>query len=268
MEEMKGELRKNRSISEYLVPNRCGSEGSGGPSIDLTGKKLHAVAFLAKYLRDNQDVQVLNLSGNDIGNAGAEEIAELLRDPDCNLKELNLANNRIGASGLNSICSALCSNSSVMKLNIKNNKIEHSELKMLLALLYRNQTIMEIIYSEADPEKERNKQKEKEKSPSRCPLVACYRSFLHDKHESFRFKYDTVALNKVEEESMDVLTKVLYVNALIFYSIIFICPPMFANACGFGIDNASHYVYTVYSIISFVAEMCLVLKIQRSIGDA
>ena len=43
------------------------------------------MAFLAKYLRDNQDIQVLNLSGNDIGNAGAREIAELLTDPDCNL---------------------------------------------------------------------------------------------------------------------------------------------------------------------------------------
>ena len=89
----------------------------------------------------------------------------------------------------------------------------------------------------------------------------CWKSFIHDKHEAFRFKYDTKSLLIVEDELMERLEVWLYVNSFIYYIIMFIAPFFFMNQCGGGIHYASHIIYGVFALYSIIFEIGIVLKI-------
>ena len=149
-------------------------------------------------------------------------------------------------------------------------------------MLYRNNTIQVIKYSVSNEINiERIKQfeelrdnppeiiedhMEKEHLTLTCRQKAClpfwcWKSFIHDKHEAFRFKYDTKALLIVEDELMDRLEKWLYVNSFIYYIIMFICPLLFMMECGGGIYIASHIIYGVFALYSVLFEVITVLKI-------
>lgn len=105
---------------------------------------------------------------------------------------------------------------------------------------------------------------------------------------------------------MDGMTKMLYFNAVVYYIIMFVCPMIFVDYgdedggyekdygggkdygktddYGHGSDDAhrqlagapkclsslnlvSHMIYAVYSIITMILEVCLVLKIQRAVNN-
>ena len=88
-------------------------------------------------------------------------------------------------------------------------------------MLYRNETIMSIKYSVANEENIKRLEKfnslshlsvdeiEEQLKESHelhglkcwqkvCLPIWCWKSFIHDKHEAFRFKYDTQALKVIE----------------------------------------------------------------------
>lgn len=102
--------------------------------------------FLVNYLKDNQNIEILDLSNNNIGNRGVLNITKLL-ETNTAITEVNLADNNIGTKGLNYLCSALSYNRSVISLDIRRNPIPWGANKVLLALLYKNPNIMEIKYS-------------------------------------------------------------------------------------------------------------------------
>lgn len=91
----------------------------------------------------------------------------------------------------------------------------------------------------------------------------CWRSFIHDKHEAFRFKYDTKKLSELEAWMNKTNTiRALYVNAICYYIIMFVCPFVFTNECkDGGIQVWSHIIYGIYSLITIVLEIILVLQI-------
>ena len=93
-----------------------------------------------------------------------------------------------------------------------------------------------------------------------------WKSLMHDKHEAFRFKYDTQVLNEVEK-NMNWLTVVLYVNAVLFYTIVFSCPFIFGEPCGEGISFTSHKIYAGYSVINGVLEGLIVVFLQHKVHD-
>ena len=97
-----------------------------------------------------------------------------------------------------------------------------------------------------------------------CLPIWCWKSFIHDKHEAFRFKYDTEKLNQLEE-NMGHITFWLYLNSFIYYVIMFICPFVFVNECGAGINLLSHVVYSMYSISTIVLELAMVFWIQKKL---
>ena len=68
-------------------------------------------------------------------------------------------------------------------------------------------------------------------------------------------------LNKIEVELMDSLTLILYINAFIYYLVVFGCPFLFLKECGEGIDMASHIIYAVYSAINLFIEILTLLWI-------
>jgi hypothetical protein len=139
-----------------------------------------------------------------------------LKSSSCMIQNLDLSYNRINTQCLNVLCSSLVYNKQLLTLNIEENPIPMPSLKILLTLLYHNEIIYEIKYSKKVSESEdsakfsnlRRKNSTYMKREKVAPkgfcrvwhLICCLPlSFWHSKHEAFRFKYDTLALNKLEK---------------------------------------------------------------------
>jgi hypothetical protein len=60
---------------------------------------------------------------------------------------------------------------------------------------------------------------------------------------------------------MDSMTWALYINNVMFYIIMFICPFIFINPCAQGYNNISHVIYGIYSVWTIFLEVFLVLRI-------
>lgn len=204
------------------------------------------------------------------------------------IKELSLRNNRIGPTGLQHICSSLTKNTSIKVLDIRDNLIEDESYKIVLAMLLRNQTLVTIKYSVANKENvarisrfEEVKDLDNEQiedilehdhidlttGQKACLPYWCWKSLIHAKHEAFRFKYETKALNKIEDELMDGITRALYLNSAVYYFIMFVCPIAFVQECSFGVSMISHYIFAIYSILTMLMEICIVLRIERKINN-
>jgi len=91
--------------------------------------------------------------------------------------------------------------------------------------------------------------------------IWCWKSFMHDKHEAFRFKYCPKALHVIEEQLMSSMTTKFYISSVIYYIIMFGAPMVWANECGAGLSNTTHYVYAGYSALTFVLELQNVWRI-------
>lgn len=93
-----------------------------------------------------------------------------------------------------------------------------------------------------------------------CLPLWCWKSFIHDKHEAFRFKFSTHELTGLEKQ-MGRIQMFLYVNSFIYYIIMFVCPFLFVNDCGKGLNYISHIIYAVYSLATIILETYSVLWI-------
>ena len=179
-------------------------------------------------------------------------------------------------------------NTTIKVLDIRDNMIPDESYKTLLAMLYRNKSIRTIRYTlQNDINIERMKKfKELSHQPvefledelerdhvsltcrqKACLPFWCWKSFIHDKHEAFRFKYDTKALLMVEDELMGGVTWLLYLNSLFYYTIMFLCPVLFLGNCGEGIGSEAHYIYGAFSLLSVIMEIAIVHKIETKIDN-
>lgn len=174
-------------------------------------------------------------------------------------------------------------NESIKILDIRNNKIQDESLKTLLAMLYMNEVVQQIKYTVTNEkniqrldkfrenthltvEEIEEKMKDTHHEELTCKQKACFplwcwKSFIHAKHEAFRFKYDSKCLKNVEKEIMPTMTLSLYINSLIYYIIMFVCPMLFVNECGKSLNLVSHAIYATYSLFNWCVEIFIVLRI-------
>lgn len=66
---------------------------------------------------------------------------------------------------------------------------------------------------------------------------------------------------------MDGITKFQYGNSVIYYIIMFVCPVIFINPCGAGLNAMSHYIYGAYTLLTIISEVLIVLQIERKINN-
>ena len=66
---------------------------------------------------------------------------------------------------------------------------------------------------------------------------------------------------------MDTITWNLYFNSFIYYIIMFICPFVFVEPCGGGVNPISHMIYLVYALLSGIFEVRTVFRIQNKVND-
>ncbi|KAF9201931.1 hypothetical protein BGZ59_002435, partial [Podila verticillata] len=96
--------------------------------------------ILAKTLRANSTLTILNLQSNSIGANGAQALAEALKT-NSTLTTLNLDNNLIGDNGAQALAEVLKTNSTLTTLNLDNNRIGDNGAQALAEALKTNSTL-------------------------------------------------------------------------------------------------------------------------------
>ena len=72
------------------------------------------------------------------------------------------------------------------------------------------------------------------------------KTFMHAKHEAFRFKYDSKSLMEVEKHSMRGIGFAMYALTFIYFCTMFGLPSFFIEGeCGDGLGNWVFYTYGI-----------------------
>jgi len=101
-----------------------------------------------------------------------------------------------------------------------------------------------------------------------CFPIWAWKAMIHDKHEAFRFKYDTVAIQHVETELMPGVKKQLYMWTVFYYFIIFGLPLFFyKDACYETFEIELFFIFGFYLLACGIWEVWTVLKIQRLLNN-
>ena len=88
---MKSELAKNREINRYGMDTAVDEHDRATmKELDLADKKVNVQA-VSKMIRDYSALEVLDLSGNVLGNHGAKDIAVMIEENNT-IKKLKLFN--------------------------------------------------------------------------------------------------------------------------------------------------------------------------------
>jgi hypothetical protein len=178
-------------------------------------------------------------------------------------------------------------------LDITKNNIEDAYLKILLAMLMQNPHIVSIKYDLTSEENLHkldefnakygdNKSIDLSKSGQVTveleghhddhhhhfktweKVVCCvyvWKSFIHAKHEAFRFKYDTASIKMIERTMMKSLRLNLYIQTIFYYVIMFGLPIVFLREDNKGYNNWLYYIYGIYAVINMATEIIYVLMI-------
>ena len=109
--------------------------------LDLTGNRLgnsSCCALLAEILSQNDTIQYLNMSLNDMGADGLSELVKVLYNNkkssssdspqamNTSLKHLDLSANRIGEEGIRQLIDVVKNNNSLVTISVRSNKVKSS----------------------------------------------------------------------------------------------------------------------------------------------
>ena len=112
-------------------------------SSGITGDGLYALAYLQKI-----DLQILDLSNNDLGNEGAQYLRNVLPT----LVELSLSNTKIGHKGCLELAKSIGPESApfLQSIDISRNNIESDAFAKMLQKLKPSKTLQRLNVSEND----------------------------------------------------------------------------------------------------------------------
>ena len=84
------------------------------------------MSFIGKALNNLTFLECLDLSENNLGNMGAKQVAQLIKE-NTSIKKINLSKNKIEVDGLNEICFALIEcEAKIESIDISDNMITDS----------------------------------------------------------------------------------------------------------------------------------------------
>ena len=98
--------------------------------------------------------------------------------------------------------------------------------------------------------------------------VWIWKTFIHAKHEAFRFKYDSIQMQKLELSQMKSIGIAMYFFTFIYFGMMFGFPFIFVeNECGVGIDAWVYIFYAVYAVLTAIYEVIAVKRIESAVDD-
>ena len=96
--------------------------------------------------------------------------------------------------------------------------------------------------------------------------VWIWKTFIHAKHEAFRFKYDSESLKVVEKQKMKSIGRAMYFLTFIYFFMMFVFPALFVNGeCGDGLGDWVFYLYLVQALGTGLYELIAVKLIEKTI---
>lgn len=253
---LKAEISKNIAINKLNADDEVNTD-LATDKLDLGGQNLKDLAFLPKMIPEYTNLETIDLSNSDMRIENNVKQLCAMIDGNNTLQHLILQKCHINGNTLNLIADALCrdSNSNLKTVDIRENPIQDPQYKVLLGLMQANERLDSIEYTLNDQDnlhaveqfkgllKEGNDLKEattrmKEMHDEHhhhatplwqkiCFPIWCWKSLIHDKHEAFRFKYDSKAINRIEDEMMPGVKSQLYWWTVVYYTIIFVMPYFF-----------------------------------------
>ena len=122
---------QNLEINDSIVHNKCFSiDISNVINAKISGCGLLYINYLP--------IDILNISNNNIGKEGIEQLAELISDEKCSLAKLNISNNLIGDEGAIILSQGISKNNSLIAINLSSNHILNSGIIELAKSLKSN----------------------------------------------------------------------------------------------------------------------------------
>jgi Ran GTPase-activating protein (RanGAP) involved in mRNA processing and transport len=104
------------------------------------GMTIEGVSAIAGAMMVDKTITHLDLSGNELGDAGAIEIAAMLKRTKT-LKHLNLVDNEIGVEGASALADAIRVNRSLVVVDMSSNKVGIQGTQALADAVYANDNI-------------------------------------------------------------------------------------------------------------------------------
>lgn len=129
------ELFINTTVDGLILPHYSPEHPS---LLDLSLKHIAKVDFIIKFLKCNQNVLDVNLSGNKLDDTSAKEIADFIINKQRKLHILDLSNNKISIKGCKEIGRMLYRDSEVLNIDLSHNSIGTEGLLELLKSLKKN----------------------------------------------------------------------------------------------------------------------------------
>ena len=268
--------------------------------LDLNSVKYQDLSFLPKMINEFKALEVLDLSNSDLSKKSqVEQICKMI-DENNTIKELRLSNCKLNGSALTMLADSLTktTNENLTHLDFRENHyIQDPQLKVLFGLLQNNSSIRSIEYTLQDEHNHNNLLKLKEFHEDGMSTIEAtkkidemnhshhhhaiplwqkivfpiwlWKSLIHDKHEAFRFKYDTTAIRRVEDEIMPSVKNQLYLWSLVYYIITFALPQIaIIHDCGKTFESWLFVVYGLYLLLNSIWEVQVVFKIQKMVGKS
>ncbi|XP_078057474.1 NACHT, LRR and PYD domains-containing protein 3-like [Mustelus asterias] len=155
-EDLASALSTNRSLKYlHLGYNKLGDSGVKRLSVALrnpdckiqelylSGNDLTDACAedLASALSTNRSLIDLNLGYNKLGDSGVKLLSVALRNPDCKIQKLDLYKNALTDSCAEDLASALCTNQSLRFLNLKSNSFTDQSVPALRRLILTCRTL-------------------------------------------------------------------------------------------------------------------------------
>ena len=225
---LQNEILKNKQIMNLAKSTYFDKDSK---KLSLADQNLTDLSFLPKMISDFTKLEILDLSNSDLRSKTAVKQLCQMVDENGSLKTLKVRNCKINASTLTILAGALTKacNENLRCLDISDNPIQDSQYKMLFGLLQNNQSLTVLEYTLYDDENRKNLKKfrtSRDKNFSSyklttsmigheghghgnghhaiprwqkiCFPIWLWKSLIHDKHEAFRFKYDTAKITDLE----------------------------------------------------------------------
>ena len=122
---------QNLEINDSIVHNKCFS-------IDISNVINAKISRCGLLYINYLPIDILNISNNNIGKEGIEQLAELISDEKCSLAKLNISNNLIGDEGAIILSHGISKNNSLIAINLSSNHILNSGIIELAKSLKSN----------------------------------------------------------------------------------------------------------------------------------
>ena len=98
--------------------------------------------------------------------------------------------------------------------------------------------------------------------------VWIWKTFIHAKHQAFKFRFHPEILQKVEDKNMKHIGIAMYFITFVYLGMMFGFPSLhIKDECGAGIETWVFIVYGIFALFTAMNEVIWVLLVEKTINQ-